>query len=131
MLLLCACSGDSSPSGIDPPGGGAVYVLDPALFATAVAPVLSAKGCDAAGDCHGGGIRGTYQLSPNVNKDIDFDFGQSVLQVDGYDPTQSPLLTEPLAPTAGGSAHGFTAFDSTDDPDYLAILDWILKGEFR
>jgi hypothetical protein len=108
-----------------------VYELDAALFATTVAPVLSAKGCDAAGDCHGGGIRGTYQLSPDVNKDLDFDFGQSALQVDGYDPTQSPLLTEPLAPSAGGSTHGFTAFDSTDDPGYLAILDWILQGEFR
>jgi hypothetical protein len=131
LFLLAACGGESSPAGIDPPGGGAVYELDPVLFASAVAPVLSAEGCDAAGDCHGGGIRGTFELSPGVNKDVDFDFGQSVLQVDGYDPTNSPLLTEPLDVAAGGSSHGFTAFDSTDDPGYLAILDWILRGEFR
>lgn len=136
VLALCAslalalgCA--DAPNDPTVPGGGGTYVLDRELYEQAVAPVLAAQGCDAGGDCHGGGIRGTYELSPTSAKNLDFDFGQSVLQVDGYDPTQSPLLLKPLAEEAGGSAHSITAFEDTDDPGYLAILDWILQGEFR
>lgn len=129
LSLAFGCGDD--PSDPNVPGGGGTYVLDPELFEAAVAPVLTAQGCDAAGDCHGGGIRGTYELSPTSAKNLDFDFGQSVLQVDGYNPTMSPLLLKPLAEATGGSPHGVTAFADTDDPGYLAILDWILQGEFR
>lgn len=128
--LLAGCESES-PNAPDIPGGGDEYVLDEALFASAVAPILTAKGCDAGGDCHGGGIRGTYELSPQSAKDTDFDFNQSALQVDGYAPLSSRFLTEALADAAGGSAHAFKAFASTDDPDWQSLRDWVLAGELR
>jgi hypothetical protein len=128
--LLCGCASDS-PNAPDVPGGGEDYVLDEALFASAVAPILSAKGCDAGGDCHGGGIRGTYELSPQTAKDTEFDFRQSSQQVNGYDPLASPFLTEALADAAGGTAHAFKAFASTDDADWQALRDWVLAGELQ
>ena len=53
-----------------------------------------------------------------------------ILQVDGLDPSRSPVLTKPLAVSAGGDPHIYEAFASTDDPGYLAILAWIQSGEF-
>jgi len=132
LLLLGGCADDpTAPVAPDPVGGGQTYVLDAETFATIVSPILTRKGCDAGGQCHGDGIRGTYQLSPTSNKDQDYDFTQSALQVDGYDPAASPLLTEPLDPAAGGTVHAMVGFEDTDDPDYQAILAWIEAGEFQ
>ena len=132
LLFVAACSGDDdgtlSPT---PTGGGQERVLDYATFLTAVAPVLHERGCSASGDCHGGGIRGTFHLSPDHDRDPVFDFEQSVLQVDDLDPTASALLRKPLAVDAGGAPHAFTAFASIDDPDYRTILAWIDAGELR
>ena len=50
--------------------------LDYATFISEVEPVLERNGCDAGGDCHGGGIRGTLALSPQGAKDPAFDFVQ-------------------------------------------------------
>ena len=52
------CTRPSAP--ILAPSGGHTLVLDYAEFVRNVEPVLSGKGCDAGGDCHGGGIRGTF-----------------------------------------------------------------------
>ena len=93
------CSSPTAPP--DPPGGGQTLVLDFDQFERTVEPVLVAHGCDATGDCHGGGIRGSLQLSPPGAKDIRFDFDQVVLQVSASDRSQSPILTEPLAIAAG------------------------------
>jgi hypothetical protein len=128
---LVGCGSDPDPAGPDVAGGGQEYVLDYDLFVAAVAPVLESRGCNAEGDCHGGGIRGTFELTPTSAVDHELDFAQAVLQVNGYDPEQSPLLTKPLSETAGGVEHGVTAFDSTVDPGYQAILGWIQAGEFR
>lgn len=119
------------PTGPDPVGGGDTFVLDAALYAQVVAPILTRKGCDAGGQCHGDGIRGTFQLSPVSNKDADYDFAQASLQVDPYDFAASPILTEPLAVSAGGTVHAEDLFADTDDADYLAILAWIEDGEFQ
>jgi hypothetical protein len=123
---LHGCSAPTSP---DPPSGGDSIVLDFDLFEQDVAPVLSRQGCDAGGDCHGGGIRGSLELSPQGAKDTRFDFDQVVLQVSASAPDRSPILTEPLALTAGGTPHGVKPFASTSDADYQAILQWILAGE--
>lgn len=112
-------------------GGGETYVLDYDTFAATVQPIFVAKGCKAAGNCHGGGIRGTFELSPETDSDPTFDFEQAVLQVNGYDHANSPLLTKPLEEAAGGEPHNHEVFASTDDPDYQAILAWIDQGEFR
>ena len=101
-------------------------MLDFAQFQQSVAPVLVQYGCDAM-DCHGDGIRGTYQLSPN-GSDVRLDFDQSSLQVNPYDEEASPLLARPLA---GGAPHPYKPFATKDDPGYQAIHAWILAGAFR
>lgn len=120
---------ESGLQGIDPVGGGQERVLDYDTFVSSVAPVLEAEGCAAMGDCHGGGIRGAFALSPAGARDLRFDFDQASEQVDDLDPAASALLRKPLSPQAGGAPHGVTAFDSTDDPGYRAILEWIEAGE--
>ena len=97
-------------------------------FARTVEPILIRQGCDAGGDCHGGGIRGTFELSPAGAKDTLFDFRQASLQVSASSPVNSRILTEPLALAAGGTPHGYKPIASTSDPDYQAILQWIMDG---
>jgi hypothetical protein len=128
-LLVAGCRSPADPP--PPASGGEEFHLSFETFETEVEPVLVAKGCDTAGDCHGGGIRGTYELSPADAKDVAFDFEQTRLQVTPYSPAESPILTKPLATEAGGAPHSFKAMPSTDDPSYRAILGWILAGEFR
>jgi hypothetical protein len=127
--VVHGCSAPTAPP--KPPGGGTQLVLSPAEFDSLVSPVLERHGCDATGDCHGGGIRGSLELSPPAAKNLRFDFDQVVLQVSTSTPDQSPILTEPLALAAGGTPHGFKAFASTSDPDYQAILRWIHDGVRR
>jgi hypothetical protein len=133
---MVTSSGCHGPSAADPPppSGGRTYVLDFDTFAAEIDPILTANGCDNIA-CHGGGIRGTFELSPSADKDVAFDFDQAVLQVNGDAPAASPLLMKPLAEEAGGSAHAAdpeqSGFMSTSDPDYEAILAWIESGEYQ
>lgn len=133
-LVLSAAAGcrPAAPVVPTPPTGGTEYVYDAARFAADVAPVFSARGCDTI-ECHGGGIRGTFALSPVGDKDLEFDFAQAVWQADGDEPASSPLLRKPLAVSAGGAPHAGDAdggiFASTADPDYQAILAWITAGD--
>lgn len=124
--VLHGCSSPTAPP--TPPGGGQQIVLDYASFQSSVAPVLTSRGCDAGGDCHGAGIRGSLRLSPADAKDTQYDFDQVSLQVSSTTPEQSPILTEPLAIAAGGTPHGFKPFASIADSDYQAIRTWILEG---
>lgn len=125
-FALEACNSPTQPPA--PPSGGQSYLFSYDEFAATVEPALSRRGCDATGDCHGGGIRGTYALSPPGAKDARFDFDQSVLQVDGAAPASSPLLTQPLALDQGGTPHPYKPFASTADSDYRAILRWVSDG---
>lgn len=133
MVLSVGC-GSVDPTEPEPPTGGQEFVLDPAAFAADVAPVLSAKGCDTIA-CHGGGRRGSFELSPFDDKDLDFDFAQAVMQVDPLDREASNLLAKPLDESVGGDVHTAPTvphgFASTADPDYQAILAWIREGEMR
>ncbi|MCB1161323.1 hypothetical protein KDL67_01405 [bacterium] len=117
-----------------PPGGDPAFVLDPVQFESEVRPVLVAQGCNNA-QCHGGGPRGSFALSPPDAPDATYDFDQASLQVWGWDRLNSPLLRKPLSQDAGGVDHagaiGGAGFDSTDDPGYVAFRDWILAGEYR
>jgi hypothetical protein len=128
-VLPGVVQGCSTPTSPEPPSGGQTIVLDFDQFEQTVEPVLVRQGCDAGGDCHGGGIRGSLELSPAGAKDVRFDFDQIVLQVSATEPDRSPVLTEPLALAAGGTPHGFKPFASTADADYQAILTWILAGQ--
>lgn len=125
-VLVTGCASPSEPP--PPPSGGQVPNLDLALFASSVEPVLQQHGCDAGGDCHGGGIRGSLELSPAGAKDVQFDFTQISRQVWAADPEASPVLTEPLALAAGGTPHGFKPFATVADSDYQAIRTWVLDG---
>ena len=124
--VVQGCSAPTAPPA--PPGGGQTLQLSFTEFERTVEPVLALHGCDATGDCHGGGIRGSLQLSPPGAKDTRFDFDQVVLQVSVASPAASPILTEPLAIAAGGTAHSVKPFASTSDPDYQAILAWVMAG---
>jgi hypothetical protein len=110
------------------PAGGLSLHLDYAAYASAVEPVLVAHGCDAAGDCHGGGIRGTLQLSPPAAKDTRYDYDQVVLQVTATDADRSPLLTEPLALMAGGTVHSVKVFADTNDIGWRTLRAWVRSG---
>ena len=126
---LLGCTRPVSPTG--PPSGGTTLVLDYDEFVLAVEPVLAGQGCDAGGDCHGGGIRGTFALSPVEAKSARFDFDQAVLQVSPADRDSSRLLTKPLALAAGGVPHAAKPFATVDDPGYQAIRLWIQHGVTR
>jgi hypothetical protein len=127
-LVACvAAGGCTSPSAPPPPpSGGQEFVLDFQGFQHDVAPVLVQYGCDAM-ECHGGGIRGTYRLSPDASN-VQFDFDQTSLQVNPYDREGSSILSRPLA---GGAPHAYKPFASKDDPGYQAIRAWVLAGEFK
>lgn len=129
VMLPTGCRGPADV--VTPPAGGARFVLPYDTFVLEVEPVLRRQGCGATGDCHGGGIRGTFVLSPAERPDPRQDFEQVRLQVDGYRPEQSPLLLKPLALDAGGTPHGAKAFATTSDPDYQALADWIARGVFE
>lgn len=128
-LGIPACSSPTAPP--PPPSGGQTVVLSFSEFQQSVEPALVRQGCDAVGDCHGGGIRGTYELSPPGAKNEQFDFDQSVLQVYASQRDQSPILTAPLAAHLGGTPHPYKPFESTSDPDYQVILQWIMAGSVQ
>lgn len=125
-VMHLGCTSPSAPPA--PPAGGRQAALSFTQFEQVIEPILVRHGCDAEGDCHGGGIRGTLQLSPPGAKDVRFDFDQVVLQVSVTDPIRSPILTEPLAQAAGGTPHAFEPFATTSDSDYVAIRTWIMSG---
>ena len=123
---LYACQSPTAPP--SPPGGGQVLVLDFNEFQQKVEPVLTRQGCDATGDCHGGGIRGTFQLSPPGAKNVRFDFDQSSLQTTITPRDSSAILRMPLALVAGGSPHPYKPFADTSDSDYVAMRKWVQDG---
>jgi len=125
-VCLLGCTKPLAP--VQAPSGGHTLVLDYDEFVLTVEPVLSQQGCDAGGDCHGGGIRGTFELSPDNAKDARFDFDQAVLQVSPTQRDSSRLLTKPLAIAAGGVPHAVKVFASVDDPGFQAIHLWIQHG---
>ena len=134
VIALVAGCRSADPTSVQPPTGGQEFVLDEATFAMTVSPLLTSRGCDNIA-CHGGGLRGTFELSPADDKNVAYDFLQVARQVDPEQPSQSSLLMKPLAPAAGGDVHTadpeVSGFLTTDDPDYQAILAWIEAGEYR
>ncbi|HKW14553.1 MAG TPA: hypothetical protein VJS69_08725 [Candidatus Krumholzibacteria bacterium] len=129
-LCLGACD-HASPTDPVPPSGGQTYVLSYDKFSANVEPVLASLGCDNM-NCHGGGIRGTFQLSPPNDKNAHYDFTQACMQVTGSDPKDSPLVLKPLAAECGGATHGGGSFFfSLDDPNYMAMLQWAESGSFK
>jgi len=127
--LAQGCQSPTAPPAA--PSGGQVLVLSYPMFVSQVEPRLERLGCDATGDCHGGGIRGTLQLSPPTAKDPAFDFNQCSTEVYPTMRDSSLLLTKPLALAAGGTPHSYKPFASVADTDYQAIRGWILAGVLK
>jgi len=125
-LVALGCVSPTTPP--PPPSGGSAFRPSYAQFQATVEPALQRHGCDAGGDCHGGGPRGAFELSPSGAKNTTFDFEQVSLQVNPVTPDSSRILTKPLALDAGGVPHAVKAFTSTADSDYVAIRTWILAG---
>jgi len=128
LVLPGAWEGCSAPTQPAPPSGGQSVVYSYDEFVARVEPVLTQRGCDATGDCHGGGIRGTFALSPEAAKDPHYDFNQAILQVTFSPASHSALLTQPLADSAGGTPHPYKPFATTADTGYQAILQWVQDG---
>lgn len=128
-LVALGCVSPTAPPAA--PSGGHPFTPSYDAFVAGVEPVLQRHGCDAGGDCHGGGPRGALELSPAGAKDMRFDFEQVSLQVNPAEPDSSPILTKPLALAAGGEPHGVKPFASTADSGYAAIRAWILAGVQR
>lgn len=124
--VVSGCVSPSAPP--RPPSGGQRLVLSYDGYVATVAPVLARHGCDAGGDCHGGGIRGTLELSPQTAKDLHFDFEQVAMQVYPALRDSSPILLQPLADSAGGTPHPYKPFASRADSGFVAIRDWVLAG---
>jgi len=133
MAVFGGCE-SASTDDLTAPSGGQVFVLDQATFVATVAPVMASEGCDNIA-CHGGGLRGSFELSPAGTKDLDFDFAQAILQVNPNDREASNLLQKPLSPDDGGAVHTATpeqsGFLTKSDPGYQAWLAWIEEGELR
>jgi hypothetical protein len=129
--FVCGCE-MASVEVPEPPSGGREYVLDYDVFAAEIDTILTAHGCDNL-SCHGGGIRGTFELSPAGDKDVRMDFRQAGYQVDADDPAASRLLMKPLDEDAVGTAHTAQSggWTSTSDRDYQTILAWIEAGVYR
>ncbi|NOT34270.1 MAG: hypothetical protein HOP12_08895 [Candidatus Eisenbacteria bacterium] len=125
--VVHGCSSPTEPPA--PPSGGQQVVLSYALFQSSVEPVITRHGCDAEGDCHGGGIRGTLELSPPGAKNAQFDYNQLSLQVWATALESSPILTEPLAIAAGGTPHQFKPFATKSDSDWVALHAWVTSEE--
>lgn len=124
--LAQSCVSPTAPPA--PPSGGHTLTLDYARFQSDVEPRLQRMGCDATGDCHGGGIRGTLQLSPPDAKDSAYDFAQVSLQTSTVAADSSAVLQQPLDLAAGGHPHPYKTFASRADSDYVAIRGWIQTG---
>jgi hypothetical protein len=133
VVPLAACD-EASITDPEIAGGGQEIVLDFERFEADVVTIFTERGCDNLA-CHGGGIRGTFQLSPASAKDADFDFEQASLQVDPVNRDASSLLLKPLSEIAGGLPHAgdgpTTTMNSVDDPDYATLRAWIQEGELR
>jgi hypothetical protein len=123
---------------VEPGEEEAIGQLDQAVFETTIQPILDARGCSQAG-CHyrdksnpnSGGPGGSFRVfdcssdSCSVEQLLaNQDSAAGMVNI--ANPTNSKLLTKPLALAASGVQHlGGDIFLSTADPDYVAILGWI------
>jgi hypothetical protein len=95
---------------------------DYATFTANVNPMLGAR-C-AAGNCHGSPGNSMYLTCGATDEQARwnyFEVGDYVSRI----PRTSEILRRALDPAAGGTFHeGGTVFETSDDPDYQALLDW-------
>jgi hypothetical protein len=90
---------------------------------------LDAKGCTITA-CHGTSGTGAVMVvkaNATMQTDIDANYASVMAEVNATTPSQSPLLTKPLAGSAVTHS-GTKPFASTSDPTYVRWLSWIQSG---
>jgi hypothetical protein len=131
LLLLAGCAVD--------PGAAPLPAGDPDVFLAEVQPILAA-GCGNPA-CHGDPARpfplfalGLHRLDPAdlyldvplSDEELDRNQRAAEAMLAGFDAAaDSPLLSKPLAPEAGGSEHrGGVQFVDPTEADYLTLERW-------
>lgn len=92
-------------------------------YSPTVRDVLTNRTCRG---CHNPSMVPQFPLTqptPGIDDDVDYPVVRSKTNLN--DPVQSKLLTKPL-----GSGHA-TIFASTNDPDYVKLLDWVRNNAPR
>lgn len=104
--------------------------LDHTMFTERIWPIMEARGCFA---CHGEGGAGQMAMDLSGGEDAESqeDLDESrmdalAFRINYTIPEASRLLRKPLGEQLGGLSHvGGQIWSGTDDPDYLAIYEWI------
>jgi hypothetical protein len=88
-----------------------------------LAPTDTARSCVAMGNCHNQdiGASSSYRLRTAMPIDFDDNYMATTRKLNCGTPTNSPLLTNPLA---GEEAHPVDIFPSTSDPAVVTFLNW-------
>ncbi len=135
VALTCLSAGCGQ---VNPGEEVAVGQLDQTAFAVSIQPILDARGCSQS-TCHyrdksapnSGGPGGSFRIfdcsgTSCTPEQLLANHDSAAGMANITNPTDSKLLTKPLAQSAGGIQHlGGDIFLSTADPDYAAILGWI------
>jgi hypothetical protein len=144
LLALCSlvgCIGDPSAARDTPE-------LDEDFFRCNVQPILT-RSCSMFA-CHGNARRFFVVYARNrlragiadesernvflSDAELAHNFEAARAMVNASDPAQSPLLSKPLDPSAGGwyhvggdlPFHGGDPFESAEDPDFLVMQQWVM-----
>jgi mono/diheme cytochrome c family protein len=117
----------------------ALQQLDVSTFTARIWPIMQARGCVVCHDSSGT-VRGIGQdamdLSIGDAETEDEAVENRILamaaQMNFMIPEASPLLRKPLGEALGGLSHvGGQIWAGVDDPDYLAIYQWIVASNPR
>jgi len=132
LLLLLGCVEGPGWYEETPPASYSVFRRD-------VQPILERRCANPS--CHGRPERalelfapGQHRLDPATlhaagaigEEELRLNYWRaSCFLLEGRAPERSIILTKPLAPQAGGSAHGGGAqFEDPAEPEYRALLEW-------
>ena len=137
LVVAVACLGAGCGQ-VDPGTNAEIGQLDQTTFATTIQPILDARGCSHQG-CHyrdkndpnSGGPGGSFRIFECSGNSCtpeqvlaNYDSASGMANI--TNPSNSKLLTKPLAQSAGGIQHlGGDIFLTMTDPDYAAMLGWI------
>ncbi len=129
MLLLVGCSPEGAPI--------ALPSADPVGFA-AIEPVLGLRCGNPS--CHGQDGRPlrvytpqrfrldpsrTFVEEPLTALETELNLASAAVFLSPDSPAESPLLSKPLAVSAGGATHsGGAQFEDVFEPEYQALLRW-------
>jgi hypothetical protein len=76
----------------------------------------------------------TRALAEVLPEEIALSYTRTLSMINARDPGSSLLLRKPLTPAAGGAGHfgvdslDRDVFQSTQDPDYLVLAQWVFGG---